>query len=78
MPLPGLVEKTRFRIRSRERGRDKLRYCALRLLTPTYKDCSPELPASLSFLYYAIPTAAVAPRRPETPGGQACGMMPRA
>jgi len=51
---PGLVEKTRFRIRSRERGRDKLRYCALRLLSPTYKDCSPELPNSLSFLYYGL------------------------
>lgn len=54
MPVPGLFEKTRFRIRSRERGRDQLRYCVLRLLTPTYKDCSPELPASLSFLYYAL------------------------
>lgn len=54
MRVPGLVEKTRFRIRSRERGRDKLRYCALRLLTPTYKDCSPELPNSLSFLYYGL------------------------
>ena len=54
MPTPGLVEKTRSRIRSRERGRDKLRYCALRLLTPTYKDCSPDLPTSLSFLYYAL------------------------
>jgi hypothetical protein len=54
MPVPGLVEKTRFRIRSRERGRDKLRYCARRLLTPTYKDCAPELPGSLSFLYYAL------------------------
>ena len=54
MPVPGLAEKTRFRIRSRERGRDKLRYCALRLFTPTYKDCSPELPDSLSFLYYGI------------------------
>jgi len=51
---PGLVEKTRFRIRSRERRRDKLRYCALRLLSPTYKDCSPELPNSLSFLYYGL------------------------
>ncbi len=54
MRVPGLVEKTRFRIRSRERGRDKLRYCALRLLTPTHKDCSPELPTSLSFLYYGL------------------------
>jgi putative nucleotidyltransferase-like protein len=54
MRVPGLVEKTRFRIRSRERGRDKLQYCALRLLTPTYKDCSPELPNWLSFLYYGL------------------------
>ncbi|MCM3905247.1 MAG: nucleotidyltransferase family protein [Pyrinomonadaceae bacterium] len=54
MPEPGLFEKTRFRIRSRERRRDKLRYCVLRLFTPTYKDCSPELPTSLSFLYYAL------------------------
>jgi Uncharacterised nucleotidyltransferase len=54
MRVPGIVEKTRFRIRSRERDRDKLRYCALRLLTPTYKDCSPELPNSLSFLYYGL------------------------
>lgn len=54
LPAPGLVEKTRFRLRARERWSDKLRYCTLRLLTPTYKDCSPELPASLSFLYYAL------------------------
>ena len=54
MRVPGLVEKTRFRVRSRERGRDKLRYFLLRLLTPTYKDCSPELPNSLSFLYYGL------------------------
>ena len=54
MRVPGLVEKTRFRIRSRERGRDKIRYLGLRLFTPTYKDCSPELPKSLSFLYYGI------------------------
>jgi hypothetical protein len=53
-PAPGLLEKTLFRTRSRERVRDKLRYCALRLLTPTYKDCSPELPSSLSFLYYGL------------------------
>lgn len=54
MPVPGLVEKTRFRLGSKERRRDQLRYCALRLFTPTYKDCSPDLPASLSFLYYAL------------------------
>jgi hypothetical protein len=53
VPVPGVIEKTRFRVRSRERRRDRLRYCALRLLTPTFKDCSPELPPSLSFLYYA-------------------------
>jgi hypothetical protein len=54
MRVPGLFEKARFQVWSRERGRDKLRYCALRLLTPTYKDCSPELPTSLSFLYYGL------------------------
>jgi hypothetical protein len=52
--VPGLAEKTRFRIMARERGRDKMRYCALRLLTPTYKDCVTELPTSLSFLYYGL------------------------
>jgi hypothetical protein len=54
MRVPGPVEKTRFQVWSRERGRDKVRYCALRLLTPSYEDCSPELPPSVSFLYYAI------------------------
>jgi Uncharacterised nucleotidyltransferase len=54
LPIPGLVEKTRARVRSRERGLDKLRYCLLRLLTPTYKDCSLKLPTSLSFLYYGL------------------------
>ena len=54
MPLPGLIEKTSFRVRSREHTRDKLRYCTLRALTPTYRDCSTELPASLSFLYYGF------------------------
>ena len=53
-PLPGLIEKTSFRVRSREHTRDKLRYCTLRALTPTYRDCSTELPASLSFLYYGL------------------------
>ncbi len=48
------MRKYDFKIRSRECGRDKLRYFALRLLTPTYKDCSPELPNSLSFLYYGL------------------------
>lgn len=54
MPLPGLIEKTSFRVLSREHTLDKLRYCALRALTPTYRDCSTELPASLSFLYYGL------------------------
>ena len=54
MPLPGLIEKTSYRVRSREHTRDKLRYCTLRALTPTYRDCSTELPASLSFLYYGL------------------------
>lgn len=53
-PRPGLAEKTRFRVRARERRRDRLRYCALKLFTPTYKDCKPELPTALSFLYYGI------------------------
>jgi hypothetical protein len=53
-PHPGLSEKTRFRVRARERRRDQLRYCALKLLTPTYRDCTPELPRSLSFLYYGV------------------------
>jgi Uncharacterised nucleotidyltransferase len=52
--LPGLFEKSRFRLRSRERGSDKLRYCTRRLFTPTYKDCAPGLPNSLWFLYYAF------------------------
>jgi hypothetical protein len=52
--VSGLFEKTRFQVRSRERGRDKLRHCALHLLTPSYKDCSLDLPASLSFLYYGL------------------------
>jgi hypothetical protein len=54
LPAPGLIETARFQIRSRERGRDKLRYCAWRLFTPSYEDCSPELPASFSFLYYVL------------------------
>jgi len=54
MRVPGLVEKTRFQVWSRERGRDKVRYSVLRFLTPSYEDCSPELPPSLSFLYCAI------------------------
>lgn len=51
---PGLAEETRFRLASRERLRDRARYCVLRLLTPTYRDCSPELPRALSFVYYAV------------------------
>lgn len=54
LPVPGFVEKTRFQVWSRERRGDKARYCALRLLTPSYEDCSPELPPSLSFLYYGV------------------------
>ncbi len=51
---PGLAEKTSFRVRARERWRDRVRYCALRLFTPTYKDCTANLPASLSFVYYGV------------------------
>jgi len=50
----GLAEETRFRVASRERLRDRARYCALRLLTPTYRDCAPELPPALRFVYYAL------------------------
>ena len=52
--VPGIMEETRFRVAARERLRERARYCALRLLTPTYRDCSPELPPSLSFVYYAL------------------------
>jgi hypothetical protein len=51
---PGVFEETRFRVRARERLRDRLRYCALKLLTPTHRDCAPELPAPLSFVYYGV------------------------
>ncbi|HEX7175044.1 MAG TPA: nucleotidyltransferase family protein [Pyrinomonadaceae bacterium] len=51
---PGLAEETRFRVAARERLRERARYCALRLLTPTYRDCSFELPPALRFVYYVL------------------------
>jgi hypothetical protein len=51
---PGLWETTRFRIRAIERRRDKLRYCALRFLTPSFHDCVPALPPSFRFVYYGL------------------------
>jgi hypothetical protein len=57
---PGVWEKTRFRVRARERRRDRARYCALRLFTPTYKDCAFNLPRPLSFVYYGVRLARLA------------------
>lgn len=48
----GLFELTMFRLRSRERLRDRFTYCLKRALEPTYKDLETvSLPASLEFLY---------------------------
>lgn len=50
--VPGLLELTRFRLRSRERLRDRVSYCLKRALTPTYQDLEKlTLPTSLEFLY---------------------------
>lgn len=50
--VPGLFELTRFRLRSRERLRDRLNYCLKRALTPTHQDLERlTLPTSLEFLY---------------------------
>lgn len=57
---PGVWETTRFRVRARERVRDRARYCALRLFTPTYKDCAVNLPRALSFVYYGVRVARLA------------------
>lgn len=54
---PGVWEKTSFRVRARERVSDRARYCALRLFTPTYKDCAISLPRPLSFVYYGVRVA---------------------
>jgi hypothetical protein len=49
---PGQFELTRFRLRSRERVRDRLTYCLRRALSPTYKDFETlSLPPLLEFLY---------------------------
>jgi hypothetical protein len=57
---PGAWEKTSFRVRARERRRDRARYCALRLFTPTYKDCAFNLPRPLAFVYYGVRLARLA------------------
>jgi hypothetical protein len=50
--VPSLRELTRFRLRSRERLRDRINYCFRRALSPTYKDLENlSLPPSLEFLY---------------------------
>lgn len=50
--VPGRFELTRFRLRSRERVRDRISYCFKRALSPTYKDLETvSLPSSLEFLY---------------------------
>ena len=51
---PGLAEATRFRLAAMSRWRDRLRYCAARSLTPTYRDAAAGLPPSLSLLYYGL------------------------
>jgi putative nucleotidyltransferase-like protein len=49
---PSQFELTRFRLRSRERLRDRFTYCFKRALSPTYKDLENlSLPRSLEFLY---------------------------
>jgi hypothetical protein len=50
--LPSQFELTRFRLRTRERLRDRFTYCFKRALSPTYKDLeNMSLPPSLEFLY---------------------------
>jgi hypothetical protein len=50
--MPTLLELTRFRLRSRERVRDRVSYCLKRALTPTHQDLENlTLPTSLEFLY---------------------------
>lgn len=50
----GLLEKTLFRVRARERTGDKIKYLWRKAFTPTYRDCRAELPASLTFAYYFL------------------------
>jgi hypothetical protein len=55
LEMPGVVEKARFRLATRERMADRARYCLLRALTPTYKDWSlVPLPRTVYFLYYLL------------------------
>jgi hypothetical protein len=50
--VPSQFELTRFRLRTRERLRDRVTYCFKRALSPTYKDLENlSLPPSLEFLY---------------------------
>lgn len=50
--VPSQFELTRFRLRTRERLRDRFSYCFKRALSPTYKDLENlSLPPSLEFLY---------------------------
>jgi hypothetical protein len=50
---PGSLRQTAFRLRTQERIVDRVRYCALRAWTPTYKDVRYlSLPPALSHLYY--------------------------
>ena len=50
--VPSQSELTRFRLRSRERLRDRVSYCLKRALTPTHKDLENlKLPTALEFLY---------------------------
>lgn len=49
---PGVFERIRFHLQTRERVRDRVRYCLLLATTPTPGDwASLQLPASRSFLY---------------------------
>jgi hypothetical protein len=51
----GIWASTCFRLSSRERWRDRWRYCGLRLITPTHRDLrSVTLPGSLFWLYYLL------------------------
>lgn len=51
---PGLGEKTRFRLATMDRARDRVRYCAARSLTPTHRDYVGWLPPALSLVYYGL------------------------
>jgi hypothetical protein len=51
----GVVEKNLFRLKAREHWRDKVRYCFLRAVTPTYKDWEMiSLPQAFFFTYYFL------------------------